>query len=79
MFHFFPRMYPTMAAASVREREQLSYEEWATTRLQPYYRHLEDLMWPDLFVVGGGVSKDSDKFMPKFVFLTSLPPTICGL
>ena len=46
----------TVAACSAKTREDLSYEEWAK-RLQRYYRHLEDLIWPDLFVVGGGVSR----------------------
>lgn len=53
----------TRAASSAREREDLSYEEWAQ-RLQRYYAHLEFLLWPDLFVVGGGVSKKADKFLP---------------
>lgn len=44
------------AATSAREREGLSWEEWAV-RLTAYYRHLERLFTPDLFVVGGGVSK----------------------
>ncbi|MFT3888023.1 MAG: ROK family protein [Arachnia sp.] len=50
------------AASSIKDKEELSYEEWATTRLQPYYSHLEMLFSPDLFVVGGGVSKDWNKF-----------------
>ena len=45
------------AANSAREREELSWEDWAE-RLTPYYRNLEMLFSPDLFVVGGGVSKD---------------------
>lgn len=53
----------TRAASSAREREDLSYEEWAQ-RLQRYYAHLEFLLSPDLFVVGGGVSKKADKFLP---------------
>lgn len=53
----------TRAADSARDREDLSWEKWAE-RLQRYYSHLEDLLWPDLIVVGGGVSKKSDKFLP---------------
>lgn len=52
----------TRAASSIKDKEDLSYEEWATKRLQPYYSHVEMLFSPDLFVVGGGVSKDWDKF-----------------
>lgn len=51
------------AAQSAKEREDLSYEEWAQ-RLQRYYSHVEGLFWPDLFVVGGGISKQADKFLP---------------
>ena len=36
------------ASGIVREREDLSYEEWATTRLQPYYQHVEMLFSPEL-------------------------------
>ena len=63
----------TVAASSVKTREGLSYEEWAT-RLQAYYRRLEDLLWPDLIVVGGGVSKDSDEFLPLLDIRTPIIP-----
>jgi polyphosphate glucokinase len=51
------------AADSARDRENLSWEQWAE-RLQRYYGVLEDLLWPDLIVVGGGVSKNHEKFLP---------------
>ena len=50
------------AASSIKESEGLSYAEWAE-RLTVYYRTLEKLFSPDLIVVGGGVSKDADKFL----------------
>ena len=50
-------------ATSAREREDLSWQEWAE-RLQVYFSHLERILSPDLFVVGGGVSKNSEKFLP---------------
>ncbi len=50
------------AASSVKDAEGLSYPEWAE-RLTVYYRTLEKLFSPDLIVVGGGVSKDADKFL----------------
>ncbi|NLW98340.1 MAG: ROK family protein [Actinomycetales bacterium] len=62
------------AAASAKEREGLSYEEWATQRLQRYYSHVENLLWPDLFVVGGGVSRKSDKFLPLLELRTPIVP-----
>jgi len=51
------------AAASVREDKNLTWQEWAE-RLQRYYSHVENLLWPDLIVVGGGVSKKAEKFLP---------------
>ena len=61
------------AAASVKDREGLSYKEWAV-RLQRYYETVEMLFWPDLFVVGGGVSKNHEKFMPLLKLRTPMVP-----
>jgi polyphosphate glucokinase len=61
----------TRAASSVKDKEGLSYAEWAV-RLQRYYSHLEALLWPELFVVGGGVSKDSEKFLPLLKLRTPI-------
>jgi len=61
------------AASSVRERQDLSWEEWAE-RLTTYYRKLEDLFSPELFVVGGGVSKKSDKFLHLIEIDTEIVP-----
>ena len=63
----------TVAASSIKDKEGLSYAEWAK-RLQRYYAHLEALLWPDLFVVGGGVSKDSNKFLPLLNIRTPIVP-----
>jgi polyphosphate glucokinase len=51
------------AADSVREREDLSWEEFAH-RVQQYLELVQRLFWPDLIIVGGGVSKKADKFLP---------------
>ena len=51
------------AADSAREREGLSWSKWAK-RLQRYFETIEMLFSPDLIVVGGGVSKKSDQFLP---------------
>lgn len=61
------------AAASVRESEQLSWEEWAD-RLTRYYATLERLFSPDLFVVGGGVSRRAELFLPLLRISTPLVP-----
>lgn len=63
----------TKAAASAREREGLTYPQWAK-RLQRYFTALEDLLWPDLFVVGGGVSRKSEKFLPLLKLRTPIVP-----
>ena len=51
------------AANSARKDQDLSWETWAE-RLTTYYRALEKLFSPDLFVVGGGVSKHGPEFIP---------------
>ena len=51
------------AAARARDREDLSWQEWAA-RADRYLRHLVSLFWPDLLIVGGGVSKKADRWMP---------------
>jgi polyphosphate glucokinase len=63
----------TMAASSAKTREDLSYAQWAE-RLQRYYSTLENLLWPDLIVVGGGVSKESDEFLPLLDLRTPIIP-----
>ena len=61
------------AAHSAKEREDLTYEKWAK-RLTKYYSTLENLLWPDLFVVGGGVSKKADKFLHLVQIRTEIVP-----
>jgi polyphosphate glucokinase len=51
------------ASSAAKTREGLSFKDWAP-RLQRYYSHLEFLFSPDLFVVGGGVSRKHAKFLP---------------
>lgn len=59
------------AAASARDRKGLSWQEWAE-RVDEYLRTLEKLLWPELFVVGGGVSKKADKWLPHLHTKTEL-------
>jgi len=51
----------TRASVSARERRGLSWEQWAR-KVQKYLRRLEKLLWPELFIIGGGVSKRPDKW-----------------
>jgi len=51
------------ASNAVRETRKLSWKAWAK-RLQRFYSHVEVLFSPDLILVGGGVSKSHEKFLP---------------
>jgi polyphosphate glucokinase len=62
-----------LAAFSAKERENLSWEQWAE-RLQAYYSELEALLVPDLFIVGGGVSKEHEDFLPLLKLKTKIIP-----
>lgn len=61
------------ASAGQKTLQDLSWEQWAE-RLQRYYSHVEMLFSPDLFVVGGGVSKNHAKFMPLLHLKTPMVP-----
>ncbi|GAA2589329.1 polyphosphate--glucose phosphotransferase [Microbacterium binotii] len=63
------------AAYSAMERDELSWEAWAE-RLQWYYSHVEFLFSPDLFIVGGGVSKHADKFLHLLELRTPIVPAV---
>lgn len=49
-------------SVSAMRREGYDMDEWCR-RLTVYYRELERLFWPDLFIVGGGISKRSAEFL----------------
>jgi polyphosphate glucokinase len=61
------------AAASVRDEYGMSYKKWAK-RVHDYMSHVEKLFTPDLFVVGGGVSKNADKWVPLLDLKTPVKP-----
>lgn len=61
------------AAESIREREELSWKKYAQ-RLQTYLELLERLLWPQLIIIGGGVSKKADKFLPRIELRTRVVP-----
>jgi len=67
--------YETRAAFSAKERESLDWAEWAE-RLQRYYSKLEALFTPDLFIVGGGVSKEHEFFLPLLKLKTPIVPAV---
>jgi polyphosphate glucokinase len=51
------------ASDHARERHGLSWEKWAA-RVDEYLQHMEALLSPQLIIIGGGVSRKSDKFVP---------------
>jgi polyphosphate glucokinase len=61
------------ASAAVRDREDLSYPEWAR-RVDRYLDVLEGGLWPDLIIVGGGVSKKAHKWVPLLSTRTPVVP-----
>ncbi len=63
----------TVASYGAKERDGLGWEEWAAL-LTTFYRRLERLMAPDLFIVGGGVSKHHEQFLPLIDLDTPIIP-----
>jgi len=61
------------AADSARERHQLDWDQWAV-HLQAYFSEVERLLWPDLIIVGGGVSTKHAEFLPKLALRTPIVP-----
>ena len=59
------------AADSARKRDDLNWKEYAG-RLDEYLHKIEDLLWPDLIVVGGGISKKSEKYFPHLTTRTKV-------
>jgi polyphosphate glucokinase len=51
------------ASTKAKEDEDLTWQHWAR-RVQKYLAHVEMLFSPELFIVGGGVSRKSEKFLP---------------
>jgi polyphosphate glucokinase len=61
------------AASSVKDNEHLDWDEYVE-RLQTYYDTIEKLFSPDLIVVGGGISRDGDQFLPKLKLRCPIVP-----
>lgn len=61
----------TRASSAARDREDLGWAEWAG-RVQRYLRAVEAYLWPDLIVVGGGVSRRAKKWLPLIELRTPI-------
>lgn len=51
------------AASSVKERKEWSYRRW-TAEVTRVLEAIENAIWPDLFIAGGGISRKADKWIP---------------
>ena len=61
------------ASDAARSRKELTWEKWGA-RLTKYYGALEHYFSPEMFVIGGGVSKKSEKFFKYIDVETPLVP-----
>jgi polyphosphate glucokinase len=61
------------ASDAIRQIEDLSWKKYAK-RFNRYLKAMEKLFWPDLFIVGGGISKESEKFLPLLTIKTPIVP-----
>jgi polyphosphate glucokinase len=63
----------TYASDAARKREQLSLKKWAR-RFNLYLNALEKLLWPDLIILGGGISKECEAFLPEIQVQAEIVP-----
>ncbi len=61
------------AAESARDRYGYDWDQWIV-ELQKYYSEMERLLWPDLIIVGGGISKSHHMFLPKLRLRAPIVP-----
>jgi len=61
------------ASDAARQREDLSWKKYAR-RLNRYLLTIEGLFWPDLFIIGGGISKQHERFIPLLTLQSPVLP-----
>jgi polyphosphate glucokinase len=62
-----------MASDAARKEHDLTWKKWAS-RLDTYLLRMEALIWPDLIILGGGVSKKHEKFIPRLTVQAEVVP-----
>lgn len=62
-----------LASDAARKREKLSWKKWGQ-RLNHYLQTMENLIWPDLIILGGGVSKKHEQFLPHITVQAEVLP-----
>jgi polyphosphate glucokinase len=63
------------SAAAARIRRGLSWKAWATD-LDEHLHAIDRLFWPNLFIVGGGVSKSAERFLPRLTVRAPVVPAV---
>jgi polyphosphate glucokinase len=61
------------ASDAARQRQELSWKKYAK-QLNAFLAEMESLFWPDLFIIGGGISKESEKYLPLLKIETPVVP-----
>jgi polyphosphate glucokinase len=61
------------ATDAARKRQGLSWKQWAAN-FDRFLRRLEELIWPDLIILGGGISKNHEKFIPRLTVQAEVVP-----
>jgi polyphosphate glucokinase len=62
-----------LASDAARKELELSWKKWRVN-FDTYLRRLEALMWPDLIILGGGISKKHEKFIPYLTVHAKVVP-----
>lgn len=63
----------TRASERAREEGDLSWGKWAD-RVDEYLEKMESLLWPSLIIIGGGISRKSNKFLPRLSLRARIVP-----
>ena len=71
VLHKNGKIFEKYAADSARKKHDLTHKEWGD-RLHDYFKHIELLLSPDLFIIGGGASKKLNKFESRIDIRTPI-------
>jgi polyphosphate glucokinase len=66
-----------LAAASVKDNKKLSWKAWSE-RVNDYLARIEMMLWPELIIIGGGVSEEPEKFLSRLKTRTPVVPAMLG-
>lgn len=67
------KSYEKFVSAAARDHEDLSFKKWAH-RVSDYINELETLTWPELIIVGGGISSEHKKWFKHLEIRTPIVP-----